>query len=74
MNEQERQRFEKAMEKVEAVYDWMQERKTQQISAPCDDASRKIIGVGFTGRTSDTVAAGGIIVDTNEGPVTLLHA
>ena len=71
--EQETQ-FNEMLRKVDEMYRWMEQKKTAQISFPVDDASRKNIGIGFIGKTTDTTPAGALLVNSPEGPIKILYA
>ncbi len=71
--EQERQ-FNEMIRKTNEVYEFMQQKKRQQISVPVDDASRKNMGLGFIARGTETTPVGSLLVQTQEGIVKVLYA
>lgn len=49
-------------------------RKQQQLSYPVDNSSRISLGIGIFAKDTATVATGSFIVNSNRGPVKILHA
>jgi hypothetical protein len=74
MTPEEKLEFENMKRAVADLTEFMILKKQHQITYPFDDASRKIIGVGFIARGSETTPAGSILVNSNEGPLKLLYA
>lgn len=71
MNEEQLQQFEEMQRKVNEIYDFVKAAKSGTL--PVNDNQRVLNGIGFIGRTGDTTPGGGIIVNTPEGPITLLR-
>lgn len=74
MTPEQTAQFEDMLRKVDKVYQWMEAKQKQQITFPVDDASRKVLGVGFMSRGTEVTPAGTVIVNSNEGPLKLLYA
>lgn len=74
MSPEERKQFEEMSRKLEELTTFMNDEKEKQNTSLVDDAARKLTGIGFIGRTAETVAAGSILVQSNEGPIKLLYA
>lgn len=72
MTPEQLEQFEEMMRKVNEIYEYVQAAKAGQL--PVNDNQRVLNGLGFIGRTGDTTPAGGLIVNTPEGPITLLRA
>lgn len=66
--------FNEMLRKVDEIYRWMEQKQKNQITFPVDDASRKNMGIGFIGKTTDTTPAGSFLVNSPEGPVKILYA
>ena len=54
-----------AVKKVDEMYEYFQQQKLD---------GKMTAGLNYIGRTNDTTPTGGIIIETQEGPVTLLRA
>lgn len=74
MDSQTEQRIKELEMQVKMLMEYKEARERQQISYPVDAASRIAMGVGISGRTTDTTPAGSILVNTNQGVVKILVA